>query len=652
MSVSPSPASQARALALAHVGLARTKAPFRTLPPRLLVVDIERQRLCLVSAGKLERDYSVSTAVAGVGGEMGSHRTPPGWHRIHARIGDGAVSGTVFESREPTGELWQGEPRAEDLILTRVLTLEGLEPGVNRGGNHDSLARYIYLHGTNHERLLGLPASHGCVRLSNADVIDLFERVVEGDLVLVVEQLPIPDPRGAGRFHYAGVGGSGMSALAQFQAMRGGRVSGSDRSFDRGERAEARAQLEKLGISILPQDGSGLGGDCAALVVSTAVEMQVPDVAAAVSKGLPVIHRSELLASFVAAHRTVAITGTSGKSTVVAMVFEILRGCRRKPSLITGGDVVMLQREGLWGNAYADDSDLLVIEADESDGSLIHYEPAVGVILNLQRDHREEAEVAAMFAAFRARCRETVVCGEQPELASLVQGGEVFGTGPRATLRADAIELGADTSSFAVEGVRFTLPVPGRHNVENALAAIAACRALGVALPEMTAPLAVFQGVGRRFQSLGRARGVEVVDDFAHNPAKLAAAIETAKRRARRVLAIYQPHGYGPTRFLWRDFVRTFQEQLADDHRLWLLEVYYAGGTATRDYSAADIVSDVAKGGVQAEFAPSRSALIERVLAEARVGDLVLVMGARDPSLTGLARAILEGLGGVPEVAG
>lgn len=637
--------AEARALALARLGIERPQSPFRALPPRLLVIDVERQRLYLLEDERLVREAVVSTAIAGVGGESGSHRTPPGWHRIGARIGAGMPSGAVFESRESTGAVWDGVPGDDDLILTRVLTLEGLEPGVNQGEGRDTRARYIYLHGTNQERLLGIPASHGCVRLANREIIELFERVHEGDPLVVLAQVPIPDPYGTGRIHYAGIAGSGMSALAQFQAMVGGCASGSDRGFDRGERAEARVLLEGLGIQVLPQDGTGVRHDCAAVVVSTAVEVQVPDVAAAVAAGVPVIHRSELLAHFVAGHRTIAITGTSGKSTVVAMVFETLRGAGRRPSLITGGDLVALQNEGLWGNACAGGSDLLVIEADESDGSLVRYAPAVGVILNLQRDHREEAEVAAMFAAFRARCRETVICGEQPELNALAQGGTVFGFGPGAGVRGELLELGPAASAFSVDGVRFALPVPGRHNVENALAAIAACRAIGLSLEAMVGPLAAFQGVGRRFQLVGRVRGVEVVDDFAHNPAKLAAAIETAKRRARRVLAIYQPHGYGPTRFLWRDFVRTFGTALAGEHRLWLLEVYYAGGTATRDFSAADIVRDAVDVGVAAEFAATREALIARVVAEARDGDLVLVMGARDPSLTDLARTIVTRLG-------
>ena len=454
---------------------------------------------------------------------------------------------------------------------------------------------------------------------------------------------PIPDPLGPGRFHYAGLGGSGMSALAQFQVMSGGRASGSDRAFDKGERGAGRAQLEKLGITIYRQDGSGIGDDCSALVVSTAVEAQVADVATARLRGVPIIHRSELLAHYVSRFRTIAVAGTSGKSTVVAMIFEILRGAGRKPSVITGGDLVMLEREGLWGNAWFGGSDLLVVEADESDGSLVHYRPAIGLVLNLQRDHKEMVEVADMFATLRERSREAFVVGEGENLEMLTRGATVFGLGRGASIRGENVVLGKGAAAFTVDGVPFTLPVPGRHNVENALAAIAACRALDLPLAEMVAPLSAFQGVGRRFQSLGHARGVEVVDDFAHNPAKLVAAITTAQARVPegRVLAIYQPHGYGPTRFLRKDFVATFASALRSEDRLWLLEVYYAGGTANRDFSAADIVAEIAAAGAQAEFAPGREWLAARVAEVARPGDLVLVMGARDPSLTDLARDIL-----------
>jgi UDP-N-acetylmuramate--alanine ligase len=640
------PGFTARALDLSRRALERRGAP-PELPSRLLVVDVDRQRAVWFEGGEALDTWPVSTARAGIGGTQGSYRTPPGWHRVHRRIGEDAQPGCVFMSREPTGETWRGEARDDDLILTRILTLDGLEDGVNRGPGHDSLERYIYLHGTNHERLLGRPASHGCVRFSNDDVCALFAKMREGDYVLIAASAPsnVPDPKGPGRFHYAGIAGSGMSALAQFQTMTGGSASGSDRAFDRGERGELRAQLERLGIGIMPQDGSGVAAGLSALVVSTAVEEQVPDFAAARAKSIPIVHRSELLAHFVATHRTVAVSGTSGKSTVTAMIFEILAGADRDPSVITGGDLRLLQAQGLPGNAFAGGSDILVVEADESDGSLVRYAPAIGVILNLQRDHKEMAEVAEMFAVLRARSREALVVGEDENLDALAGGALRFGFGPRADIRGHDLELHSSGSRFQVEQVRFSLPVPGKHNVANALAAIAACRALDVKLADMVAPLASFQGVGRRFQTIGAARGVTVVDDFAHNADKISAALVTAKFNAPRVLAIYQPHGFGPTRFLRKDFVDTFSSELRPEDRLWMLEIFYAGGTATRDFSAADIVDEVAARGAKAEFAPSRAWLVARIGEEAKPGDVVLVMGARDPSLSDFARQIVAELG-------
>jgi len=447
-----------------------------------------------------------------------------------------------------------------------------------------------------------------------------------------------------GRLHFAGIGGSGMSALAQVVALGGGRVSGSDRSFDQGLNGASRALLEGLGVAILPQDGSGAEGDCAAVVVSTAVEEQVPDFARARALGVPLVHRSELLAHFVAGRRSLAITGTSGKSTTVAMAFEILRGAGRDPSVITGGELVALQRRGLWGNAWAGSSDLLVVEADESDGSVVRYRPAVGVILNLQKDHKEEAEVAAMFQVFRAQVREGLVVGDAANLEPFAAGAVVCGLGPGAQVRAEAVALGPDGSAFRVDGVPFRLDVPGAHNVENAVAAIAGCRALGVPLEAMAGPLQGFQGVARRFQILGCARGVEVVDDFAHNPAKVEASLATAHRRARRVLAVFQPHGFGPLRFLRSGFVAAFAAALAPRDRLWLLDVFYAGGTAAQDIGSGDVAREIAGRGVWARRAGSRPELVAALAAEARDGDLVLVMGARDPSLATLSQDILAAL--------
>ena len=631
-----SPVLAARYRALALAGLRRPGAP-AALPPRLLVVDVAGQRLGLLEDGLLAGDYPVSTAAAGVGGEDGSLRTPPGWHRIHACIGAGAAPGTVFVDRLPSGRVWGGEPGPEDLILTRVLTLDGLEPGVNRGPGRDSLARTIYIHGTNHPDRLGRPESHGCVRLSQADVIDLFGRVREGDPVLVAERPA--DPMGLGRLHFAGVGGSGMSALAQYVVLRGGRASGSDRSFDRGQNGPARALLERLGVAILPQDGGGVAGDCAAVVYSTAVEAQVPDFSEARARGVPLVHRSELLAHFVADRRTLAVTGTSGKSTTVAMAFEILRGAGRDPSVITGGELVALQGEGLWGNAWAGASDLLVVEADESDGSVVRYRPEVGVILNLQRDHKEMDEVAAMFTVFRAQARALVV-GEAGNLAPFAAGATVFGFGPGARVRAEDLH---EARTVQLQGGRHPVPAerarapqrgerPGGHRrLPGAGGAPGGHGGAAGALPGRGPALpGAGRGGGRGGGGRLRAQSGQGRRLHPHRPPALRAG-------AGRVPAPrLRPHPLPAGRFR-----RSLRRRTRPQDRLWMLEIFYAGGTATRDLSSADLVADLVGRGVQARFAPDREALAAAIAAQARPGDLVLVMGARDPSLTTLARDIL-----------
>jgi UDP-N-acetylmuramate-alanine ligase len=522
-----------------------------------------------------------------------------------------------------------------------------------------------------------------------------------------------------------------MSALAQFHVQGGGRATGSDRAFDQGLHPGIRRALEGVGVEIVPQDGSGLDTGCAEVITSTAVEAQIADVVRARALGLPIRHRSELLAECVSGHRTIAVTGTSGKSTTTAMIWTILEGSGLSPSLLTGGALRALQERGLLGNAWRggsgdgglsgrqgkgdtppqgkapggrdSDGGLLVIEADESDGSVVRYRPWGGVVLNLARDHKEVEEVAAMFSTFRENCSGPLVVGEEPNLDFLRPGAVTFGLGDGADVRGRDLDLGPRSVAFSVAGVPFCVPWPGRHTVLNALAAVAACREAGVALEEMVAPLAGFQGVERRFVSLGVAAGVEVIDDFAHNPDKLLAAIRTAHQRLGnsekegkahqrlgsrekeggaapgggaagapegdgsgtgvgggagtgeeggggrgqgegRVLAVFQPHGFGPTRFLRADLVASLASALEPRDILWMPEIFYGGGTVTKDISSADLVTDLQARGRDARFAAQRADLPSLVADEARPGDLVLVMGARDPSLTGLGEAILAAL--------
>ena len=453
--------------------------------------------------------------------------------------------------------------------------------------------------------------------------------------------------------HFVGVGGSGMSGLAQLHALAGGRATGSDRAFDQGERQATRNHLEASGVTIVAQDDQAVEQGCTAVIASTAIESSIADIHRARELQIPVWHRSELLAQQVAAHRTVAITGTSGKSTVTAMVFTVLQGAGHDPSLLTGGPLCALAAKGYLGNAWAGrDSGRggwLVIEADESDGSLVRYWPWAGVVLNLQRDHKEPAELAELFRTFKQQTSGPFLVAAEPNLRELATDALVFGvTGDEhdCDVRAEQIELGEDGSSFRVDDVAFTLPVPGLYNLRNAVAAIAVGRAADIALPDMVAPLADFRGVTRRFQRVGQAGGVEVIDDFAHNPDKIAAVLTAARPRARRILAIFQPHGFGPTRFMADDLVEAFVAKLRPEDILWLPEIYYAGGSVTRDISAADLVAAITARGRDARFLTDRAKLPAAVAEEARSGDLVLVMGARDPSLTGLCRDIVAALHG------
>lgn len=442
--------------------------------------------------------------------------------------------------------------------------------------------------------------------------------------------------------HFVGVGGAGMSALAQIHALDGGPATGSDRDFDLGRGAELKGKLEALGIRLFAQDGSALTKETALVVLSTAIEDANPEIAAAKKLGIPLMHRSEFLARYVERMRTIAVTGTSGKSTVVAMIFEMLEAAGRGPSVITGGALLALRARGLTGNAWRGSSDLLIVEADESDGSLVNYKPAVGVFLNLTKDHLEVSALREIFLKFRANAATALVDADDSALRD-IRADSTFGL-EAGSVRAEGVELNPNGSRFSIRGVSFQLSAPGRHNVANATAAVAACLNEGVTLEECSRALAAFQGVARRFQSLGSAAGVEVVDDFAHNPAKIAATLAAARRRAGRVLAVYQPHGFAPTRHLKNELIEAFSEGLRPDDRLWLPDIYYVGGTASKDISSRDVVEPLRARGRRAEHVPERAALVPLIAAQARAGDLVLVMGARDPSLSDFARAIFNAL--------
>lgn len=446
----------------------------------------------------------------------------------------------------------------------------------------------------------------------------------------------------AERLHFTGVCGTGMSALAQFEALHGREVSGSDRSADRGESRDAVERLSSVGVRLFPQDGSGAAAGTR-VVVSTAIESDNKDVARAKELGSPIVHRADFLAGLAGARRTVAVAGTSGKSTVTGMLFEVLREAGLDPSLISGANLPSVREWGLIGNAWVGKSDLLVIEADESDGTLTRYRPELGLLLNISKDHKELSELAALFRTFEERSRRFVVNGDARGLEEFRPGAATFGF-RAGDLRGSDLRVHSHGSTFKIAGVPFELAIPGEYNAENALAAAAAAKELGAPLEAAARALKGFRGVGRRFQIVGTARGAEVVDDFAHNPEKVRAVLGAAHLRAKRVLAVFQLHGFAPARFMKAEFLDAFAEAMGPEDRLWLPDIYYVGGTAAKDVSSKDYADALTSRGKKAWAISDRAAIADAIAQEAREGDLVLVMGARDPSLSDFAASILARL--------
>jgi UDP-N-acetylmuramate--alanine ligase len=619
---------------------------FLTDPQELyLVVSIETQTLLVCANNTVVERYDASTSRFGNGNRENSLKTPLGIHRIKEKFGAGAPPGRIFTDREDTGVDWDHNQTGDNLILTRILRLEGLEEGVNKGAGVDSYERYIYIHGTGREDLVGTPLSHGCVCLRNLDVIRLFETVKEGTLVYID-----PPPIVIGKIpsrsvHFTGIFGSGMSALAQYLRFQGITVSGSDRLLASEDTVSVRRSLEGLGCSIVPQDGSGVGADTDVVCISTAIEESNPDIAAARGLDIPLVHRSDLLAALIAAKKTIAVAGTSGKSTVTAMIFEFLTACGKSPSLISGAGLRRLEKEGLIGNAYGGGSDLLVVEADESDGTLVKYRPEAAVILNVSKDHKTTDELKTLFETFASRSRWTASNADDPALLSLPAAVR-FGRNGSASWRPDHEDLLPTSVKLYRGGIEYHLPLPGDHNLENLRAALCICEHFGCEGPALAEAVRNYEGVARRFFVTGTKKNVQVVDDFAHNPVKIAAAVSAARGLSGRVLAVYQPHGFGPTRFLKDEYIATFQTIFLQGDALYLLPIYYAGGTAQKDISSEDIINGLGPVAFNARAVKDRDELLEKLKADAKPGDCVLLMGARDPSLPALVKKVVELFGG------
>ncbi|RDC60156.1 UDP-N-acetylmuramate--L-alanine ligase [Alteripontixanthobacter maritimus] len=460
-------------------------------------------------------------------------------------------------------------------------------------------------------------------------------------------------------FFFCGIGGSGMLPLAQILKGRGAEVAGSDRSFDQGRTPAKFAALERQGFQLHPQDGSGLVSANQILVASAAVEDSVPEVVRAKELGCRRMTRAELLAAlFNDAQTSVGIAGTSGKSTVTGMLGWILADADRDPTIMNGAVMKNFVTENRpFASAQVGKGDAFVSEVDESDGSIALYEPAVAVLLNVSLDHKSMDELRDLFGAFLARSGHAVVNADDKEAFALVAkaGGEVTtfgidnGCATLVVKDGSIVDRGMEQSTIVIDRRsdkehRLDLPVPGRHNLSNALAALAGAQAAGVSLADGVAALAQFKGLARRFEIVGRANDITVIDDFGHNPEKCAATLRTLKAQPGRVIAFFQPHGYGPLRQMGRELAETFAAELGTDDVTILCDPVYFGGTVDRSEGSERIVTLIREAGGTTEYIPSRAASGDRMVELAQPDDRIVIMGARDDTLSAFAKGVLERL--------
>jgi len=457
-------------------------------------------------------------------------------------------------------------------------------------------------------------------------------------------------------FFFVGIGGSGMMPLAMILAGRGARVAGSDRSLDSGRLPAKFDDLAARGIALYPQDGSGIVSADQIVVASAAVEATVPDMIAAEAVGAQRMTRAELLASlFNASASRIGVAGTSGKSTVTGMIGWILSTLGRDPTVMNGAVMKnFATADAPFASALVGEGAGFVSEVDESDGSIALYSPEIAVLNNVSLDHKSLEELRALFGDFAAKARVTVVNVGDPEAEALAD------TMDRAKLMTVAIDASADLRAenlvperYAIafdlvsrgERLRVRLGVPGRHNVENALAAIGAAIAAGVSREDAAKAIEGFKGLKRRFELVGEANGVAVIDDFGHNPEKIAATLDTLHAHLGRLLLMFQPHGYGPLKVMRRELVEMFAGKLGEDDVLVLPDPVYQGGTTTREVTSADIVADVQAAGRDARHIPARDDAAAALVAAARPGDRIVLMGARDDTLSLLAQDMVAKLG-------
>jgi UDP-N-acetylmuramate--alanine ligase len=458
-----------------------------------------------------------------------------------------------------------------------------------------------------------------------------------------------------------------MLPLATILKGRGARVGGSDRSFDQGRTPEKFNWLALQGFDLHPQDGSGITSAEQVLVASAAIEEDVPEVVRARELGCERMSRAQLLAAlFNASGAGIAVGGTSGKSTVTAMLGWILYSAGRDPTIVNGAVMKNFVAPDMpFASARVGLGRAFVAEVDESDGSIALYQPEAAVLTNISLDHKSMEQLRVLFGSFAQRSRMCALNFDDLEVRELSSGLERYLSfaidHPDATIGIEpgtivegATEIGAllvDRREDVAHALQ--LAMPGRHNLSNGLAAVTGALAAGVPVHDSVIALRSFAGIARRFDIIGTsASGITVIDDFGHNPEKCRATLRTLKAHSGpnsgRVIAFFQPHGYGPLRQMGHELAQTFARELGRDDVVVLCDPVFFGGTVDRSEGSERIVELIRNAagpdGPRAEYLAAREDCGRRMIELARPGDRIAVMGARDDTLTGFAQGLLARL--------
>jgi len=443
-----------------------------------------------------------------------------------------------------------------------------------------------------------------------------------------------------------------MSPLAQIVRSQGNTVTGSDRSFDtQGLSGNPLVDIfRNQCITLYPQDGSAIKTRPDAVIVSSAIEKDNPDIISAHDNAITIMTRAELLAALSNEKLCIAVGGTSGKSTVTAMIAHILDLCNHNPTYIGGGILKNLSETPSLANFFHGQSPIICIETDESDGSIVLYKPTISVLTNISKDHKDISVLLSLFQEFINNTSQTVIinndCPYTDTLTVPKEKAITCGIDTCAEYQAHEITSCDTYSQFTVKDTSFRVSLPGRHNIANALTAIAACHTLDIPLTDIASALKQFKGIKRRLELIGETRGIKVYDDFSHNPDKISAALSALRPHCNRVIAVFQPHGFAPTKHLRDDYITLFSNQIRDKDILFITDIYDAGGSATRDIHSSELIEKIKTNQPEkdCQYLPDKKDIMHWVEKNSRSGDTILVMGARDNSLTELCENIVKNI--------